>query len=214
MKDSSKEFSTFNFSQQIKTKEEWISWHENHSKVFQKFGSFLPTQTELLDSIYTYFATINNVVSVFTAPPASGKTHVISLIAYYFANKGLKTCIVIPNEELKQDFENEKMKIEGMSRIPDIITFTNYLENKEKYDFVVIDEAHNLDSAFNMNRKIVKHFSIKMGDNGFELIIERFLKNKKFVVIQLTLEYASEILNLLTSNRKHVEDVKHPTENM
>ena len=59
-----------------------------------------------------------------------------------------------------------------------------------------------------MNKKIVKNFSLKMGDNGFELVTERFLKNKQFAVTQLTIEYASEILDLLISNGKNKNDVK------
>lgn len=207
MKNSNKRFSISDFSSKIKTREDWNLWNKKHSLVFDKFGSFLPAQSQLLETVYDYFSTSKNIVSVFTAPPASGKTHIISLIAHYFANVGCQTCIVIPNGELKQDFEIEKNKIKSMPKQPDVITFTNYLENKEKYELAIVDEAHNLDSAFNMNRKIVKKFSLKKGDNGFEFVIEKFLKNKHFVVTQLTLEYAKDMLNILTSNAKNRNDI-------
>ena len=75
MKILNNKFSIFDFSKKIATQEEWNLWHEKHSLVFQKFGSFLPAQTELLKIIYTYFSNITNPVSVFTAPPHLEKQH-------------------------------------------------------------------------------------------------------------------------------------------
>ena len=200
MKNLNRKYSTYDFSKIIKTKKEWMKWHETHSLVFKKFGSFLPAQKQLLELSYDYFSDSQNKVSVFTAPPASGKTHIISLIAHYFVNNGLTSCIVVPNGELKQDFESENKKIKKLSKKPEVLTFTKYLENKTNYELAIVDEAHNLDSAFNINRNIVKTFSVKMGDYGFETITERFLKNKSFTVTQLTLEYADQILKIFMHN--------------
>lgn len=177
----------------------WISWLSSKSKIYEEFGSFMDAQNELFSNIYDYLSNPKSMISVFIAPPASGKTHVISLLCYFLKKSGLKSCVVVPNGELKKDFVEHQNKIKTSKTFsPEVLTLSNYIKVKSKFDIVLIDEAHNLQSAFNFNPDIVKIFTLQNGDVGFEYILERYLQNKDYAMKTLSLESSNELLDILS----------------
>lgn len=202
MKNLNEHSSIFNKIELPETKKLWISWLASKSKIYEEFGSFMNAQNELFVNIYDFLSDPKSAVSVFIAPPASGKTHVISLLHYFLKTSKIKTCVVVPNGELKKDFIEHQNKIKSPSFIsPDVLTLAQYVQIKSKYDVVLIDEAHNLQSAFNLNPNIVKNFTLENGDMGFEYVLERYLQNKDYAMKTLTLESSNELLDILSKKQ-------------
>jgi len=147
MTNSKKEPSISNRIQLPKNKKDWITSLESISKVHEKFGSFLPTQLELLKKSYDFLLEPQKPVITFTAPPASGKTHVITLVGNYLNSIGKATCIVVPNGELKNDFREQKTKIKSTGNLPLILSVAEYVRVRSKFNIALIDEAHNLQNT-------------------------------------------------------------------
>ena len=96
MQNSNNQFSTFSTCDFKK----WLTELEQYSRKYQKFGSLMPPQVQLLEQVFNNLISPKYKVVSFTAPPASGKTHVIALCAAYLYKNGFATCIVTPNGEL------------------------------------------------------------------------------------------------------------------
>lgn len=188
-------------------KDVWFDWMSDHSKLFKKFGSFRKPQVELLDNLYHYFSKSSRPISIYTEPPASGKTHIISLTASFLADQKLEVCICVPNSELKTSFEEQDSKINNFNSSISILTLSQYMQDRSKFDFVLVDEAHNLQSAFNFNKNITKHFIFRKGDFAFEFFIERYLKNLQYNTTILSLNDSHDILNLLKKSISLKQDV-------
>jgi Rad3-related DNA helicase len=177
----------------------WLQILQKHSKKFEKYGSFLPAQEELLKQIYEAIsAKTKSAVFTFTAPPASGKTHIIALCASYFHNRGISTCVVVPNNELKVDFENElhEVKYESTNSLP-IISIGSYVRRRIEFEFVFVDEAHNLRSAIELDSEIVKSIHLEKGDPVYDHVFISLDKNEGFKTKELSMETAHDILQRL-----------------
>ena len=74
---------------------------------FSKYGSLLPVQVALLKQIFYSFREATKRVTLLVAPPASGKTHVICLLASYLNSLSRTVALVVPNDYLKVQFEEE-----------------------------------------------------------------------------------------------------------
>lgn len=203
---SNKKYSMFSASF-LSDKNIWFDWMQNHSKLYKKFGSFKQPQVELLNNIHQYLSKSFRPISIFTAPPASGKTHIISLTASLLADQKLKICICVPNSELKKSFEEQDKEIINYNSSLSILTLSQYMQERSKFDFVLVDEAHNLQTAFNFNKNITKHFIFRKDDFGFDFLIERYLKNSQYNTSILSLNDSSDILNFLKQNVSLRKDI-------
>ncbi|MCW3999521.1 MAG: helicase-related protein [Candidatus Bathyarchaeota archaeon] len=166
-----------------------------------KFESLLPAQLKLLREIYEALTETNEKVVSFTAPPASGKTHVIVLTAVYLSLKGGKTCIVTPNGELSVDFKEElkQIKIENPSIA--VLSIPAYRKLKTSFDYALMDEAHNLRTALDLDDKMLRSFHFKEGDGFYEVLVPRAI-TKKYSTRELNIETTTDIL-------KKISDTEH-----
>jgi superfamily II DNA/RNA helicase len=205
---SDKKYSTCN-PKSVKDYSDWLTLIQSYSKKYQRFGSFLPAQNLLLKQIFASLTRWNEKVVSFTAPPASGKTHVIVLCAAYLARKGLATCVVTPTNELKSDFFKELADIVGGSKlhIP-IVSISKYRKSKDQFDYALMDEAHNLRSSIEIDETIVKSFHLEEKDNLFELLTSG-IESKKYVTKELNIETASDILTKMctTENKSEAQSI-------
>lgn len=176
---------------------EWQSLMESKSRVYDEFGSLMSPQKELLQSLYHYLRNRAKPVATFSAPPASGKTHVISLLAHYLLNEQVKCCIVVPNDELKTDFLEQHARVK-YDQHPNILSLAEYLKKLSCYDVAIVDEAHNLRSAYELNPDIVQTFILDKNDAHFHNISYRFLKQKQFMATILSTEDCTDILRTLS----------------
>lgn len=173
---------------------DWMQSMEIASKKYERFGAFLPAQQLLLRQIYDSLTKRSEKVVSFTAPPASGKTHIITLCAYFLADKGFKTCIVTPNAELKQDFKNELLEVNGATKscLP-IESITTYRKRRSTFDYVLVDEAHDLRSAIELDTSIVKSFHLEEGDPLFDHV-SMDIDKKTYNTKELNIETCTDIL--------------------
>ena len=183
--------------------QQWLITIRGLSKKYQKFGGFLPAQEKLLIEIYNSLTIFNQKVVSFTAPPASGKTHVIVLSAAYLALKGYETCIVTPNGELSVDFNEELKEITAEKLSIPILSIPAYRKIKGKFDYALMDEAHNLRSALELDYKLLKSFQFKQGDGFYELLVPQ-TSTQKYSTKELNIETSSDILRKMcqTENSK------------
>lgn len=188
---------------------EWLQTIQRYSKKYQRFGAFLPNQEHLLKQIYESLTQCNEKVVSFTAPPASGKTHAIVLCAAYLFRRGFATCIITPNNELKSEFIKELSEIKGESplRIP-IESINTYRKRKSQYEYALMDEAHNLRSAIEIDESIVKSFHLEEKDDLFDLVTSG-IGNAKYVTKELNIETASDILKKMctTDNKREAQSI-------
>src|SRR5213593_2675516 len=112
------------------TKSRWLET----IKTLSKHGSLLPTQIELLERVYDSIRSQEKKVCVFVAPPASGKTHVICLLAAYLSQSGA-VAIVVPSNYLKSEFESEFKSVSSTDPKVDIMNISEFLRNNTDYDF-------------------------------------------------------------------------------
>lgn len=138
----------------------WLERLSKNSKIVQKGGKLLPRQVTLLDKIFQYFAKDKRNVLVLSAPPASGKSHVICLISADLVASGLKTAIVVPSSELQHDFsEGFEMTMSKKDR-PAVVNMQEFIHEREKYQIAILDEAHNIRSSFELNSSIYRELDI------------------------------------------------------
>lgn len=178
---------------------EWFSWLENLSLTFQRYGSFLPEQTVLLQRVYEKLARSDKPVWVFVAPPASGKTHVICLLAKTFSEASQKTAVVVPNNYLKEEFEAAGSEVSGGLRSVDILNISEYLRTNTRYDFVLVDEAHNLKSFIELDPSLVRSLDLTPDEELYSDLASRYLPpDKAFVAQRLSFSSAKGLLTSLS----------------
>jgi len=197
-------------------KEEWFSALESLSVPFQKYGSFLPEQRELLERVYEKLTRAEGPVWVFVAPPASGKTHAICLLARILSEATQRTAIVVPNNYLKEEFEGARSEVCGGLPAVDVLNVSEYLKTKKQYDFILADEAHNLKSFIELDISLVRSVSLSANDELYADIANRYLSpNRAFAAQQLSFSSAKDLLDSLNRNprlaRQLRQVVKDPT---
>jgi hypothetical protein len=181
----------------------WLSQMERLSVPFRKYGSFLPEQRELLQRVYEKITNSKKNVWVFAAPPSSGKTHVICLLARMFNDIGQKIAIVVPSNYLKQEFNNACSEVCGGLPDVDVLNLSEYLKTKTLYDFVLVDEAHNLKSFLEFEGDYIKSLSFSLEDEFYQNLISRYLPpNQQFVAQQLSFSSVKDLLDSLRRSRK------------
>jgi len=184
--------------------EQWLSNLRGLSKICQQYNGFLPAQLKLLREIYDSITVFNEKVVTFTAPPASGKTHVIVLSAVYLSLHGYKSCIVTPNGELSVDFKEEFKQITASDIAIPVLSIPAYRKIKDTFDFVLMDEAHNLRSALELDNKLLKSFHFKQGDGFYETLVPQAI-SKKYSTRELNIETASDVLKKLCETEAYVD---------
>lgn len=191
------------------SKKEWIINLQERSLLFHKYGSFLPEQEQLIEEIYTQLRKNEKPIILFTAPPASGKTHVICLLADFFSESKFKSAIIAPNNYLKMEFKKAKYDIlNGMVNVS-IYTLFDYLRMEEEYDYVFIDEAHNLKSYLELNSNIVINIEITSKDDLYIGLVGRYLlPERNYIAQQLSFSSTKDLLDILCDMPKHRNTIK------
>jgi superfamily II DNA/RNA helicase len=182
---------------------DWIIVIQSFSKKYLKYGSFLPAQECLLKQLYDSLYLYKEKVVSFTAPPASGKTHVITLCAAYLNRNGFKTCIITPNNELMLDFNNEfkDITVNASATVP-VMSINTFKKHRNNIDYALMDEAHNLRSAIELDNSVVKTFRFQEPDDLFHFLAAGS-SSSKYVVKELNIETASDALRkMLKSENK------------
>jgi hypothetical protein len=142
----------------------------------------------------------------FTAPPASGKTHVIALCAYDLHNRGISTCIVAPSNEIKYEFAAELGQVDSnAATIVPVYTLGAYRRIKHRFDLVLIDEAHNLRSAMELDKNVVKTIHLEKGDPSFDYVTTGFKQTGNYTTKELSMEQASDILRKIQNTEYRKE---------
>lgn len=181
----------------------WLSQMERLSLPFQRYGSFLAEQKELLLSVHEKIRNNEKKVWVFAAPPNSGKTHIICLLARMLADSGQKTAIVVPSNYLKEEFANACSEVRGGLPRIDILSLVEYLKARNQYDFVLVDEAHNIKSFLELGEEYVKSLSFSLDDEFYQNLLARYLPpNQQFVAQQLSYSSTKDLLDSLSRVRK------------
>jgi hypothetical protein len=204
MNTSNRESSTCELRRvKLPTYQRWLHELKIYSKKFQKYGSFLQSQENLLRQIHEAISSCASRVSTFTAPPSSGKTHVIALCASYFHDNHVPTCIVTPNNELKLEFRNELAEIDSKSSIPlPVITVGAFISKRQDYELAFIDEAHNLRSAMELDKDFVKSVHLEKGEPLYHAVIHSLDRNHAtYVAKELNPESAHDILSKMVGSR-------------
>jgi hypothetical protein len=195
----------------IESYDDWLNFFEINSLLFKKHGTFLEGQLKLLKEIYDCLSTSKTIVHFFSAPPSSGKTHIIGLLAKYFANKSENVCVVLSNNFLKQDFIDSLKNIYNGIKKLDILTIYDYVNSKKEYNYVLIDEAHNIKNYLDFNYQLVKNYEIDSSFELFNILYYRYLpSNNDFVAKQLDYPSSKEIIDIISSsNRNEIKEVAH-----
>jgi superfamily II DNA/RNA helicase len=107
----------------------------------------------------------------------------------------VSTCIVTPNNELKSEFRKELAEINCRSResLP-IINIGAFIKKRHDYEFVFVDEAHNLRSAIELDRDIVKSIHLEKGEPLYDDILSSLEKDQGYIARELSAESAHDIL--------------------
>jgi hypothetical protein len=181
--------------------QKWVKKLEKRSLLVKKYGSFLPEQRELLSKVYERFQVSKKRIWSFSSPPASGKTHVIALLAQFLSEENA-VAVVVPNNYLRQQFHEQESLISGNLDCLDILNLAQYLRTKKTYDYVLIDEAHNLKSSLELNPYIIKAFELSLEDELCQDLHSRLLPaDKNFVAKQLSFTSCKEALDSLCSSK-------------
>lgn len=191
------------------SKKEWILNLQKRSLLFHKYGSFLPEQEKLIEEIYNQLRKNEKPIILFTAPPASGKTHVICLLADFFSENNFKSVIIVPNNYLKMEFEKAKDDILNRMKSVSIYTLYDYLRMKEDYDYVFIDEAHNLKSHLELNSNIVINVEITKKDDLYLGLVGRYLlPERNYIAQQISFSSAKDLMDVLYDMPKYRNTIK------
>jgi hypothetical protein len=183
-----------------RSEEQWLSQLRSLSLIVRRYGSFLPAQEALLKSIYRRMRHSKKRIWIFESPPASGKTHVIALISKFLSDREQSVAIVVPNSYLEEEFKAEKATISGSLTNINILTLAQYVrEYPSSYDYVLVDEAHNMKTALELNNSLVKTFRITPEEIEIcQDLKSRFLPpGKEFAAQQISSATAWDILKLL-----------------
>lgn len=154
---------------------EWIEWLSVRSLNFEAYGSFLPEQEELFRELHRKLAIETKKVWTFSAPTASGKSHVILLLADFLGQEN-SVAVIVPNNYLKVEtiFRKNLISNDKINGV-DVLSLHEYIITNSYYDFVLVDEAHNLRTSLELDTRIVKTFRIFEADEFFEYLADRFL---------------------------------------
>ncbi len=139
----------------VARKDQWLE----RVGALSRYGSLLFPQVELLGRVYDGLQDSRKKVGVFVAPPSSGKTHVICLLATYLASSN-KVAIVVPSNYLKEEFREEFRNIRSKPDGIDILSLFEFLRGNELYDFVLVDESHNIRSFIELDTSVVRSVTI------------------------------------------------------
>jgi hypothetical protein len=165
----------------------------NNSEMARKYGSLLPQQQQLLLTVYREIHNSRTVHSL-AAPPASGKTHVIKLLCKYFKSNSFSVCVVIPNNFLRAEY----------SDLPDIpvLTINQYLGTGTQFDYVLIDEAHNLKSSLELTPSLVKTVFVDSSSDIYAYLESRLLPiGQNYVAKQLSYVTSRDLLRLFRGHQ-------------
>jgi hypothetical protein len=96
---------------------------------------------------------------------------VIALCAVYFQSHGTKSGIVVPNSELAIDFRDELVEVlcDDGSR-PDILTIGQYASKRSQFEVALVDEAHNLQSAIELDPSVTRIIHISSDTPQYEVV--------------------------------------------
>lgn len=180
------------------SRDKWVPYLQSLSKPYHKYGSFLPEQLELFEGIYEKLEKSERPVWIFTAPPASGKTHVICLLARALTDTSNHTAIVVPNNHLKEEFNEGRKDVYGDLPKVDVLSLSEYVRTNKQYDFVLVDEAHNLKSFLELDTNIVRRVDLTRKDKAYYALSSRYLPyGKEFVARQLSFPSTADMLKIL-----------------
>lgn len=161
MKASSNDLSTYRRNLVEVGFRGWFLRLSGNSGIVAKGGKLLPKQVLLIGRIYRFLATESKRILFLSAPPASGKTHVICLVSADLAAFGVRTAVVVPSSELLHDFYQGLKSISHTPNLGiDILTMQAFLQVREDYEIALIDEAHNVRSGFELNQSIYRVLDI------------------------------------------------------
>jgi Rad3-related DNA helicase len=196
METLGKEFSTYEkVSIRIPSFNKWLQDLQTHSNKCKKYGSFLPSQRQLLKQVHQAIADSDYRVVTFTAPPASGKTHIITLCAAYLHSRGVSTCIVTPNNELKLEFKNELQEVNYKFRetLP-VMNVGAFIRKRQAFDYALVDEAHNLRSAVELDENVVRSIHLEAEDPVYHEVLSHLRNERACVTAELSAESAHDII--------------------
>lgn len=193
----------------------WITNAKRVSKVYKKYGNFLPEQKELLKRIHGVVYKNSKKVSTLIAPTGTGKTHVICVVAKILQDFGNSVAIVTPNNYLKEEFIGSKNEVFGLMDNVKIMNLAEYTSCKNTFDYVLIDEAHNLKSFIELDNNTVKNISIKLGTDIYEDLIDQIPPSKSFVAKQIShlqaIDFLKKILQTPDIKSRVKEIANDPT---
>jgi Rad3-related DNA helicase len=184
---------------------------KKESILVQKYGSLLTEQTKLLELFYELIKSEKEIICL-SAPPASGKTHVILLLIKYFLDVNKNVGLILPFQELIDDFKLATKDIENLnSNHFKIFNIAEYLNGIMNFDILFIDEAHNLKSCMELNREFVKKLVINKNHEFYNLFKNRTLLsnvgNRSFRLNTLTLKEILEILKNESNFNVVIEEI-------
>lgn len=194
---------------------EWNELFQSLSNNYATYGKFLSEQDSLIKRIYNSVFKIDKIVSILVAPPASGKTHIICTLAQILINQSNSVIIVTPSNYLKQEFENERSHVKGGLEGVKIKNLFEYLNDDEIFDYVLIDESHNLKSFIELDDNIVKTVFVSNEIPAYDEIIKHLPHGKQFIAKQVSFSSAKDILDSLKEQfefRGYLKEIiKDPT---
>src|SRR2546422_3797423 len=176
-------------------------------------ANLMPEQTQLLTRLYTLLNSKKRVL-IASAPPASGKTHLICILAKSLSQSGQHSvAIVTPTNYLKSEFHREAQNVKGGMPSLDIVTISEYLKIGRPYDYVLIDESHNLKSFVELNPDIVKTIVLGPNDPGYWDLQDAYLNGKKkFCASRVSYSWVSSFLRTLhASSNNRFARMESPT---
>lgn len=183
---------------------QWMTNAKELSKVFKKYGDFLPEQKELLKRIHGGSFNNSKQVSTFMSPTGTGKTHAICIAAKILQDTDNSIAIVTPSNYLKQEFIDAKKEVFGIMDKVEIMNLAEYTSSDKIFDYVLIDEAHNLKSFIELDNKMVKNIAIKLGTDIYEDLIDQIPPSKSFIAKQISHLNAKEFLKKM----QYVSEIK------
>ena len=154
---------------------EWLKWLSSRSSIFETYSSFIPEQEELFSELHKKLAPETKKVWTFSAPTASGKTHVMLLLADFLAQEH-SVAVIVPNNYLKIETMSQKefIKDEKIEEVK-VLSLHEYIVSSSKYDFCLVDEAHNLRTSLELDTRVVKSFRVLEVEDIFQDLADRFL---------------------------------------
>jgi len=128
-----------------------------------------PEQNKLLEEYYKMRYELPNNTFLLSAPPASGKSYVISLVIDHAIKD--KIALIVPFYELKEEY------IKNIHRKDvDILTLNEYIRKRKQYDIIIIDEFHNISNFLEYDSKFVTSCRFTYDTDEYDVLYARFMK--------------------------------------